>query len=47
LTNSQYWGRLLQDLPRDWPSRNIQIVIRVKVVNNATSVPEVVSSHCW
>ncbi len=47
LTNSQYWGRLLQDLPRDWPSRNIQIVIRVKVNHNATSVPEVVSSHCW
>jgi len=47
LTNSQYWGRLLQDLPHDWPSRNIQIVIRVKVIHNATSVPEVVSSHCW
>lgn len=47
LTSSEHWDRLLHDLPRDWPTRNLQVVIRVQVIRNTPSVPEVVAVHCW
>lgn len=47
LTNSRYWEPLLHQVPRDWPSRNLQVVIRAKVIGNFPSTPEIVAIHCW
>ena len=47
LSNSNAWNGFLDKVPRDWVSRNLQIVIRVKVVGNTPSAPEIVAVHCW
>ncbi len=47
LTNSDAWKGFLDKVPHDWVSRNLQIVIRVKVIGNTPSVPEIVAVHCW
>lgn len=33
--------------PPDWSKKNLQLVVRTKVVNNAAGVPEVVDAHFW
>jgi hypothetical protein len=47
LTNSEAWKGFIEGVPRDWVSRNLQIVIRVKVIRNTPSTPEIVAIHCW
>lgn len=34
-------------LPPDWEHKNLQIVIRVRVLGNTTSPPQVVAVHTW
>lgn len=47
LTRSDTWKGFLDRVPRDWVSRNLQIVIRVRVIGNTPTEPEVVAVHCW
>ena len=34
-------------LPKDWSTKNTQIVLAVKVVNGSPGVPQVVAVHSW
>ena len=47
LTRSDAWKGFLDSVPRDWVSRNLQIVIRVRVIGNTPTEPEIVAVHCW
>jgi hypothetical protein len=47
LTNGAYWQPLLDRAPKDWDTKNLQIVIRARVVGNTPGRPEVVAVHCW
>ena len=47
LTNNVYWERLARQVPRDWLSRNLQVVISTKVIGNTPTSPEIVAVHCW
>jgi len=47
LTNNVYWERLTRQVPRDWLSRNLQVVISTKVIGNTPTSPEIVAVHCW
>jgi hypothetical protein len=47
LTRSDAWKGFLDSVPPDWVSKNLQIVIRVKVIGNTPTEPEIVAVHCW
>ncbi|MGE5570943.1 MAG: hypothetical protein ACM3S5_18060 [Rhodospirillales bacterium] len=40
-------SHVLQALPPSWPQKNIQIVLRVRIIGNTPGRPEVVASHLW
>ncbi len=47
LTDSRYWEPILRQAPKGWASKNMQIVIRARVIGNAPGNPEVVAIHYW
>lgn len=47
LSNPQYFSEVVPKLPRDWARRNLQIVLRVPVVQGATGHPQVLATHVW
>lgn len=47
LTNSEMLAAGLHDAPKDWRSKNFQLVLHVKVQGSAPEPPTVVASYFW
>ena len=47
LSQPQYFAEAVSQLPRDWPSKNLQIVLRVPVLQGASGHPQVLATHVW
>jgi hypothetical protein len=47
LSNPEYFGEAARHLPPDWRRKNLQIVLRVPVVNRIAGRPRVLASHVW
>jgi hypothetical protein len=47
LTNPVYWNEAVAKFPKDWPSRNLQLVIETRVVNQTPNPPKLVEVYCW
>jgi hypothetical protein len=47
LSDPEYFAEALSQLPRDWPRKNLQIVLRVPVVQGASGHPRVLATHSW
>lgn len=47
LADSSQLGTILSKLPAGWDSKNLQIVLHAKVIENAPAQPEVVAWHVW
>lgn len=47
VTNADLLGEVLRGSPPGWQSKNLQLVIHVKVISGAPSSPRVVGAHFW
>jgi hypothetical protein len=47
VTNPQMIADLVRQLPRDWSSKNMQIVLHTDVVNDIAAPPTIVASYSW
>ena len=47
LTNPAYFSEAVPSLPSDWRKKNLQIVLRVPVVNRVPGHPRVLATHVW
>src|SRR6202011_619752 len=47
VTNADLMTEALRGAPADWPKKNLQLVLHVKVISGAPSSPRVVASHYW
>jgi hypothetical protein len=47
LTDSKYLEQATQMAPRDWQRKNLQIVLRTKVIGNTAGPPEILATHFW
>ncbi len=47
LTKPEYFSGAARPLPPDWRNRNLQIVLRVPVVNRIAGRPQILASHVW
>jgi hypothetical protein len=47
VTNSDLMAEALHDAPAGWQSRNLQLVLHVKVISGTASSPKVVKTHFW
>lgn len=47
VTQESALAKVLRGAPRDWPRRNIQIVIQTRIHGSTPSAPVVVATHFW
>jgi hypothetical protein len=47
LSNPQYFAEAAPRLPRNWQQRNLQIVLRIPVVQGVAGHPRVLATHVW
>ncbi len=47
LSNPSYLEAMNKTAPRNWASKNMQIVIATKVINGNSGPPEIVDRHFW
>ncbi len=47
LSNPAYFSEVVQQLPRGWQKKNLQIVLRVPVVQGASGHPRVLATQVW
>jgi len=47
ITNPDLLSEALRDAPRDWQTRNLQLVLHVKVISGAPTSPQVLKSYYW
>jgi hypothetical protein len=47
VTNPKYFDRFAADMPKDWYTRNMELVIKSKLVNDDWGEPRVVATHFW
>jgi hypothetical protein len=47
LSDADYFSEAAQRLPKDWPKKNLQIVLSVPVVNRTSGRPRIVAAHVW
>jgi hypothetical protein len=47
LSNSQYFSEAVRRLPKDWARKNLQIVLRVPVVQGVPGHPQVLATYVW
>lgn len=47
VTSSDLMAEALRDAPKEWQSKNLQLVLRVKVISGAPSSPKVVQRYFW
>jgi hypothetical protein len=47
LSNPQYFAEAIPRLPRDWQRKNLQIVLRIPVVQGVAGHPQVLATQVW
>jgi len=47
LADQGYFSEAARRLPRDWPNKNLQIVLSVPVVNHISGRPRILATHVW
>lgn len=47
LSQPGYFAEVVPRLPRDWPQKNLQIVLRVPVLQGTSGHPQVLAAHVW
>jgi hypothetical protein len=47
LTNPRYFGEALRDAPRDWPRKNMQVVLSTQVMSGNAGPPKVLAVYAW
>jgi hypothetical protein len=47
LSNEEYFSEAARRLPKDWPKKNLQIVLSVPVVNRTSGRPRILATHVW
>ena len=47
LSNPQYFSEAAPHLPHDWQRKNLQIVLRIPVVQGVAGHPQVLATHVW
>jgi hypothetical protein len=47
VSSSEYFSEAVRRLPKDWPKKNLQIVLSVPVVNHISGRPRVLATHVW
>lgn len=47
LSNQSYFSEAARALPKDWPKKNLQFVLRVPVVNRISGRPRVLATYVW
>jgi hypothetical protein len=47
VTNSDLMAEALRGAPPDWPNKNLQLVLHVKVISGTPSSPKVVRTYFW
>jgi len=47
LSNPEYFSEAARQLPRNWPNKNLQIVLSVPVVNRTSGRPRILATHVW
>jgi len=47
LSNQGYFSEAARRLPRDWPKKNLQIVLSVPVVNRISGRPQILATYVW
>jgi len=47
LSNPEYFMEAAREFPKDWHKKNLQIVLRVPVVNRISGRPRVLATHVW
>jgi len=47
LSNPDYFAEAVPRLPHDWQRRNLQIVLRIPVVEGVSGHPQVLATHVW
>ena len=47
VSNPEYLAEAARGLPRDWPQKNVQIVLSVPVVNHTSGRPRILATHVW
>jgi hypothetical protein len=47
LSNPEYFSEAVGKFPRNWQKKNLQIVLRVPVVNRIPGHPRVLATHVW
>ena len=47
LSHPQYFAEVVRRLPRDWAKKNLQIVLRIPVVQGTAGHPQVLATHVW
>ena len=47
LSNPEYFSEAARRLPKDWPRKNLQIVLSVPVVNRTSGRPRILAMHLW
>ena len=47
LSQPAYFAEVVPQLPRDWPTKNLQIVLRIPVVQGTSGHPQVLASQVW
>jgi hypothetical protein len=47
VTNSDLMAEALRSAPRDWRTKNLQLVLHVKVISGTPSSPNIVATYIW
>jgi hypothetical protein len=47
LSNPQYFSEVASQLPPGWQKKNLQIVLRVPIVNRVPGRPRILATHAW
>ena len=47
LSNPEYFAEAARQFPKDWQKKNLQVVLRVPVVNRASGRPRILATHVW
>jgi hypothetical protein len=47
ITNPELLADALHDAPQGWQNKNLQLVLRVKVISGTPASPKTVKTHFW
>jgi hypothetical protein len=47
ITNPEFLAEALQDAPQGWQNKNLQLVLRVKVISGTPDSPKFVAKYFW